>query len=132
MTGSSTAYVKTTEGLALAQEKFDAFLGPKIDILVSKLPEGHGVPEGLHDRLFFFTLFATFTALAVFIFTKIAGKVLCITTKAVKFVFGVVVYFTFLPLRILTCQVCKKRAPTPQTFSKPPPKMNGNGTKKKK
>lgn len=132
ITGSSAAYTKTTEGLTLAQEKFDAFLAPKVDKIVAQLPEGHGVPEGLHDRLFFFTLFLSFTFVALFIITKVFGTVLCISMRIVKFVFGVVFYFAFLPLRILTCQVCKKRAPTPQTFSKPPPKANGNGTKKKK
>lgn len=133
-TGASVGYVKVTEGFVAAQEKFDAFLAPKVNKVVTMLPAGHGVPEGLHDRLFFFALFFGFTALVVFITTKVAGKVLCVGFCIFKTVFGIVWYFVTLPLRILTCQVCKKRATGPkgQTFSKPPGKANGNGARKGK
>lgn len=130
--GSTLAYSKVTEGLTAAQTKFDEFLAPKVDKVVSLLPAGHGVPDGLHDRLFFGALFFLFTFLALFVTTKVAGKVLCVSWCIFKTVFGIVWYFAFLPLRIMTCQVCKKRAPSPQTFSKPPPKANGNGSNKKR
>lgn len=127
--GFGVGWEKLSSAVSSGSDQVDAFLGPKVEVLIQLFPEhANVVPDGLHDRIFFILAFIALTILYAFVIVKLSGKALCFSKCAVSKVFGIVFAIAMFPLRVLTCQVCKKRSPAKQTFSEPP---NSNGSNKK-